>query len=452
MNAAAIEVNFDGLVGPTHNYAGLSRGNLASIGNRARKSNPKEAALQGLRKMRLVRSLGLPQGLLPPLERPNLRALAALGFRGSDSERLATAARQAPEVLAACCSASSMWTANAATVSPSPDTQDGRVHFTPANLLAHLHRSLEARETTAILRTIFSDPAHFEVHDPLPACAPLGDEGAANHTRFCTDFGHRGLELFVHGRASETTVEEGPGRFPARQTREAGEAVRRLHGVPEANCIHLRQSPASIDAGVFHNDVIAVGHRDFHLFHQDAFADSDAESRLAQQFSAVTGSRLRSRPVLREELRIEEAVSSYLFNSQILSPESAEGWVLLCPIECVEQRATANLLNRLVQEPDVPVRRILPVDLRQSMANGGGPACLRLRVVLNAAEREALGARVLLDDALFSELESWVIRHYRDSLVPADLADPHLLEESRRALDELTNILQTGPIYDFQKT
>ena len=27
----AYEVNFDGLVGPTHNYAGLSYGNVASL-------------------------------------------------------------------------------------------------------------------------------------------------------------------------------------------------------------------------------------------------------------------------------------------------------------------------------------------------------------------------------------------------------------------------------------
>ncbi|WP_370298967.1 N-succinylarginine dihydrolase, partial [Pontibacterium sp.] len=125
----AFEANFDGLVGPTHNYAGLSFGNVASEKHQAEVSNPKQAAKQGLTKMKALNDLGLVQGVLAPQERPDINTLRQLGFGGSDADVLAAAAKQAPRILAACCSASSMWTANAATVSPSADTANGKVHF-----------------------------------------------------------------------------------------------------------------------------------------------------------------------------------------------------------------------------------------------------------------------------------------------------------------------------------
>src|SRR5690349_20397217 len=152
-----VEANFDGLVGPTHNYAGLAYGNVASALNADKPSNPREAALQGLRKMKALHDLGLAQGVLPPHERPHLPTLRALGFTGKEGEVLAAARRVAPGLLAACSSASAMWVANAATVSASPDTEDGRVHFTPANLCTQLHRALETRVTARVLRAVFPD-------------------------------------------------------------------------------------------------------------------------------------------------------------------------------------------------------------------------------------------------------------------------------------------------------
>src|ERR1700737_3835048 len=108
------EYNFDGLVGPTHNYAGLSRGNLASARHEGQVAPPKEAALQGLAKMRLVSSLGAGQAVLPPHPRPSLRTLRALGFHGSDEEVIARAATSDELLLRLCSSASAMWAANAA--------------------------------------------------------------------------------------------------------------------------------------------------------------------------------------------------------------------------------------------------------------------------------------------------------------------------------------------------
>ena len=110
------EVNFDGLVGPTHNYAGLALGNVASMRHGGLEANPREAALQGLAKMKSLMDAGYAQGVLPPQQRPDLGALRALGFSGSDERVLARAAGEAPQILRAVCSASSMWTANAATV------------------------------------------------------------------------------------------------------------------------------------------------------------------------------------------------------------------------------------------------------------------------------------------------------------------------------------------------
>ena len=178
------EFNFDGIPGPTHNYSGLAQGNLASERNASQVANPREAALQGVAKMRALAARGLAQAVLPPHERPAMWALRALGFSGSDADVLAKVTRDAPVMLAACSSAAAMWVANAATVSPSSDTTDGRVHFTPANLASHFHRALEAPTTTAVLRAIFADPGRFAVHEPLLPTPQTGDEGAANHTRF----------------------------------------------------------------------------------------------------------------------------------------------------------------------------------------------------------------------------------------------------------------------------
>src|ERR1700712_2116190 len=213
----AFEANFDGLVGPTHNYAGLSFGNVAPRSNEKSAANPKAAAKQGLRKMKQLADLGFHQGVLPPLERPSLKLLRELGFTGDDAQVIARAAREAPEMLAAASSASAMWTANAATVSPSADTSDGRVHFTPANLASKLHRAIEHGETRRSLDATFADQAHFRIHHALPGTPALGDEGAANHTRFCSEYGGRGVEFFVYGRSEYAHGAE-PKRFPARQT------------------------------------------------------------------------------------------------------------------------------------------------------------------------------------------------------------------------------------------
>lgn len=444
----AREANFDGLVGPTHNYAGLSFGNVASQTNEKSIANPLAAAKQGLRKMKQLADLGFLQGVLPPQERPSLRLLRELGFSGSDAAVIARAAKDAPELLAAASSASAMWTANAATVSPSADTQDGRVHFTPANLTSKLHRAIEHEATRRTLQAIFADPARFAVHEALPGTPALGDEGAANHTRFCAQYGERGVEFFVYGRSEYRRGPE-PVRYPARQTFEASRAVAQRHGLSEEGTVYAQQSPEVVDAGVFHNDVIAVGNRQTLFCHERAFVDQSAVYDQLRAQLLRTGAQLNVIEVPDARVSVSDAVTSYLFNSQLLTrPDGRD--VLVVPQECRENPRVAAYLDDLVSGAG-PIGEVLVFELRESMKNGGGPACLRLRVVLTEAEREAVSAGVWIDDALFARLDAWIGKHYRDRLAPADLADPHLLMESRTALDELTQILGLGSLYDFQR-
>ena len=439
------EANFDGLVGPTHNYAGLAHGNVASARNADKASNPREAALQGLAKMRALAVLGLPQGVLPPQERPHIPTLKALGFTGRDAEVLARAAREAPGLLAAASSASSMWTANAATVSPSADTTDGRVHFTPANLASHLHRSLEPATTARVLTATFADTRHFAHHAPLPATPAMGDEGAANHTRLCADYGGAGVELFVYGAGTE--AEPKPQRYPARQTRAACEAVARLHQLDAQATVFAQQRPDAIDAGVFHNDVIAVGNRELLFAHEDAFVNPDA---LFQTLRArLPGVKIVVVP--RSAVSVADAVGSYLFNSQLVCLPGQAGHTLICAQECQENPRVWAHIQHLLADPECPINAVRVFDLRQSMHNGGGPACLRLRVVLTEAQRAAVNAASWITPERATALEGWVRQHYRDRLVLADLADPALLDETRTALDRLTQLLGLGSIYDFQR-
>ncbi|MDX3775467.1 N-succinylarginine dihydrolase [Chromatiaceae bacterium AAb-1] len=442
------EANFDGLVGPTHNYAGLSVGNVASLSNARNISSPRQAALQGLKKMKALHDLGLVQGVLAPQERPDVHTLRRLGFHGSDTHIIETAARQAPDIFRAVCSASSMWAANAATVSPSADTADGKVHFTPANLTNKFHRSLEPQTTGNILRAVFSDPAYFAHHHHLPDNDHFGDEGAANHTRLCAAYGKPGVEIFVFGRYAFDQSKAAPVRYPARHTYEASAAVARLHGLNSERVVYIQQNPEVIDQGVFHNDVIAVGNQNVLFYHQQAFADKNQKlDELKSRFDSSAPLHLIE--VLSDEVSVEEAIKTYLFNTQLVTLPDGK-MVIIAPTECQESPVVSAYLANLVQR-GTPISQVHYYDVKQSMKNGGGPACLRLRVELSEQQKQAVNPHTLLNDTLFTRLNQWVNKHYRDTLSEADLADPQLLTESRTALDELTRLLRLGSVYSFQQ-
>ncbi len=440
----AREVNFDGLVGPTYNFGGLSRGNVASTSHGGEVSSPRGAALQGLAKMRFVAGLGVGQAVLPPQPRPSLVTLRRLGFAGTDEQVIARAGREHEQLLRLCCSASPMWTANAATVFPSLDARDGRVHLVPANLQQMFHRSIEAETTTRVLRAIFRDERSFVVHNPLPGGGQLADEGAANHTRLYTATG--AVHLLAWGRRAwgdETGIAR---RHPARQTFEASQALARLGQLDPDRVVLPEQHPEGIDAGAFHTDVLAVGNGCFFMLHELAFREPDV---VLSRLHDLLGDELVVKVATRKELPVSDAVGSYPFNSQVLTVPDGS-MAIVAPVESQESGAARTFLDGVAQGKG-PVRAVHYFDVRQSMKNGGGPACLRLRVVLTEEEEGRVLPGVLFTPELDRRLEAWVNRHHRDRLLPADLADPALARESMAALDELTGILGLGSVYEFQR-
>lgn len=412
------EINFDGIVGPSHNYAGLSLGNIASANHGGDPSYPRAAALQGVTKMRgnLAR-LGV-QGFLLPLPRPNLALLGALALDGSE----------APQLRAAAWSASSMWTANAATVSPAPDTADGRCHLTPANLVTMLHRAQEWPDTRRQLEVAFGDARHFAIHNAVPPT--FGDEGAANHMRFCESHDAPGVEVFVYGKAG--------GRFPARQHEQASRLVARRHGLDPARTVFIEQNPEAIEAGAFHNDVVAVANGRVLFAHAEAFADQQgAYDALRAAFPALEVVEVPSSAV-----SLAEAIRTYLFNAQLVTlPDGA--MALIVPEECRESASVWAWAEAMLAS-NGPIRHVIPVDVRQSMANGGGPACLRLRVVCDPA---AVDPRFLLDEVKADLIESVIAAHWPEQIDPADLSSESLAASviaARLALLEALNLAQLG--------
>lgn len=406
------EINFDGIIGPTHNYAGLSRGNIASASNAGDVSQPRAAALQGIEKMRHNIALGLRQGFFMPLDRPDAPWLATLSTSLDTAE---------PHLRAQAWSASSMWAANAATVSPAPDSGDGKCHLTVANLVTMPHRSHEWPGTLAQLRIAFADPA-FAVHGPVPA--PFGDEGAANHMRLCSGHGAAGVEIFVYGLSG--------GRFPARQHIDASKAIARKHKLDPARTLFIRQSDTAIQGGAFHNDVVAVANEHVLFTHETAF--EDREGAHAQIRAAFPDVEIVEVPA--SAVSLPEAIKSYLFNAQLVSlPDGGMGLVL--PTEARETPAVWTWLEAHVAG-NGPIRRLLPVDVRQSMANGGGPACLRLRVVADPA---TVDPRFLADPAKLDRIADVVAAHWPEAIAPGDLASTALVRDVQRARSALLEAL-----------
>ncbi|CAN5355506.1 N-succinylarginine dihydrolase [soil metagenome] len=394
------EINFDGIIGPSHNYAGLSIGNLASAHNAGATAYPRAAALQGIAKMRANLALGLAQGIFLPQRRPDVPWLTSLGT---------DVARADPHMLAAAMSASSMWAANAATVSPAADTADGKCHLTVANLVTMPHRSHEWQQTLRQLRLAFGGE-RFVVHGPVPA--PFGDEGAANHMRLADHHGAPGVEVFVYGQSG--------GPFPARQHVEASRAIARIHGLDPERTLFVQQSEAAIAAGAFHNDVVAVANERLLFAHEQAFADKEG-------FFALLRAKLPSVEIVEvpaSAVSLADAIASYLFNAQLVTlPEG--GTALILPTEAQAIPSVWDWLERHVAG-NGPIRRLVPVDVRQSMANGGGPACLRLRVVADPAD---IDPRFLVNPAKLDGIAAIIAAQWPENVAPQALRDPAFLAQ-----------------------
>lgn len=414
------EINFDGIVGPSHNYAGLSPGNLAATCNAGHVSHPRAAALQGLEKMRANLRLGLVQGVLLPQPRPDHSWLERLhqSYDGAS-----------PHLKAQALSASPMWAANAATVSPAADSADGKCHLTVANLVTMPHRSHEWPDTLRQLRLAFAG-AEFAVHEPVPA--PFGDEGAANHMRLTCEHERAGVEVFVYG--------ERGGPFPARQHREASEAVARAHRLDPARTLFVQQSEVAIAAGAFHNDVVAVANERVLFAHELAFEHRDSfYADLRQLMPEVE---IVEVPDARVSLA--DAVSSYLFNAQLVTMPDGAGMALVLPGEARANERVWTWLQEMVAG-NGPIRRLEVVDVRESMANGGGPACLRLRVVADPA---TVDPRFLVDEAKLDRIAAVVTAHWPEAIEPGAIGDPALLKQIERARAELLRALGLVELLD----
>ncbi len=402
---ALVEINFDGIIGPSHNYAGLSAGNLASANNAGAVSQPRAAALQGLEKMRANLRLGLAQGFFMPLDRPNNDWLTGLATDMANAEA---------HIRAAAFSASAMWAANAATVSPAPDTADGRCHLSAANLLTMAHRSHEWTGTSAQLQVAFADTQHFAVHGPVPP--PYGDEGAANFMRLCPSHDEAGLEIFVYGKSG--------GPFPARQHIESSKAIARAHGLNPERTLFIQQSEAAIAAGAFHNDVVAVANERVLFTHEQAFEEPEAA------YAAIRAIMPEAEIVIvpADRVSLADAVQSYLFNAQLVTLPDGE-MALILPTEA---QNNANVWGWLQDHiaGNGPIRKLVPVDVRQSMANGGGPACLRLRVV---ADPVTVDARFMADEAKLDQMAEVIAAHWPESIAPGQLGDPALVAHVQAA-------------------
>ncbi len=409
-----VEINFDGIVGPSHNYAGLSPGNLAATSNAGMTSRPREAALEGVAKMRANLALGLTQGILLPHDRPNQRWLASLATHYAEAE---------PHLKAQALSASAMWAANAATVSPGPDTFDMKCRLTVANLITMPHRSHEWPETLAQLRLAFADTMAFEVYDPVPA--PFGDEGAANHMRLCERHDRPGVEIFVYG--------ESGGRFPVRQRREAGEAIVRHHRLAAHRTIFAQQSVAAIAAGAFHNDVVAVANERVLFAHEQAFEDKAglyADIARAAPWAEIV-------EVPADRVSLADAIASYLFNAQLVTLPDAT-MALIVPGEARDNAAVWAWLQEMLAG-NGPIRRVEVVDVRQSMRNGGGPACLRLRVVADPA---TVDPRFLVDAAKLNRIAAVIDAHWPVEIAIDQIGDPALIVRIRAAREALLKELE----------
>ena len=436
------EINFDGLIGPTHNYAGLSQGNLASQKHLNQTSNPQAAALQGLDKMRLIMDQGIPQGFFLPHERPHLKTLRAFGYGGTDEEVINQVAKQNPALLKNVYSASSMWAANAATISPSPDTQDDKVHLTPANLNTMFHRSIETEFTYQQCKIIFPKK-YFEIHKPAFTISGYGDEGAANHLRISKSHNEKGFEIFVYGdsgfKNDKTSVK--------RQALEVSRSVAFNHKLDMENTFFLQQNHQAIEEGSFHNDIVSLSNENVLIAHEKAFQNKDDLNKMLNILESKIDN-FQYIEISSSEIPLKDIINSYLLNSQLITNGDNEMQLILRE-EVKGYENCISWLDKLKQISDVKLFDF--VDIRQSMMNGGGPACLRLKVILNDEELESLNQKFLMNSERLESIKLLIEREYRDVLYPDDLKDPNLLDESRRVLDELTQIFSTGSIYEFQK-
>ncbi len=436
------EIVFIGLPGPSHNYGGLAPGDLASEKHAGNISQPTEAALQVIKLAEVLHEKGVTVAILPPHPRPYLQVAEKIGYQGSHKDIIKLLAAENPKLLSMLYSSASMWAANSATVTPAADAKDKKLHIMPANLISNLHRSIEAEHSYKIFSQILADK-NTVVHEPLPNHVVFGDEGAANHMRMAAAHGEKGLNIFVFGKEATVPGSPAPKLYPARQTKEASEAIARLHNIPESQTVFIKQNPEVIDQGVFHNDVIALSHLNLLLYHEHAFSDKDSVIyEITSKFKSTTGNIPVFIEVMEGELSVGDAVHSYFFNSQIISDKDGN-MIFIAPQEVKENNKAKKLIDKIIADKTNPISSAIYVDLKQSMQNGGGPACLRLRAVLSDEQIKHMEEKtnIIFNYVLAEKLRKSIKKYYPEMLEPKQLASPDLYRDAMKALEDIEKIL-----------
>jgi succinylarginine dihydrolase len=136
------------------------------------------------------------------------------------------------------------------------------------------------------------------------------------------------------------------------------------------------------------------------------------------------------------DVPLEDAIRSYLFNAQLVTLSDGE-MALIVPGEARETPSVWGWIERHLAG-NGPIRRVEVVDVRQSMANGGGPACLRLRVVADPA---SVDPRFLVDSDRIDRIAEVVARTWPDEIDHRDLQSAALIADIERARAALLETL-----------
>ncbi len=409
------QIFVDGIIGPTYHYGGMAVGNVLSQAHKHQESYPKKAALEGLEKMNQVRQLGCLQYVLPPLCKDVDRLLSLWGYEQGDmTSRLKALGYAHPYYLSALFSGASAWVANSCHITPSCDALDGICHITPANLVSCFHRHLDVDGYRDFLHQLFLNDELFQIYDPLPVV--YTDEGMANTIRL-SGGNELGLYLHVYGK---TLSQRFTRTFPARQTKEAFDRICYTH--KRQDSMDIQQSPFAIDAGVFHNDVIAFGSHNLLVLHEHAFDNQvDVLNSITDRYQSKYGEPLHVYEVSNEVLSLDEAVHTYFFNSQLILVEK-NTFHLLIPSRAMSHSGVKKSLKRLSKLKGLSIT-VHEVSCEESIKNGGGPACLRFFSVLNKAEHKAINSKFLLTDEMYEQWFQFIQTHYPDTLSFDDLKD-----------------------------
>jgi succinylarginine dihydrolase len=209
---------------------------------------------------------------------------------------------------------------------------------------------------------------------------------------------------------------------------ESSKAIARAHRLDPAKTLFVQQSETAIAAGAFHNDVVAVANERVLFTHEQAFEYPEETyadiKRLMPEAEIVI--------VPADRVSLADAIQSYLFNAQLVTLPDG-GMALILPSEAQENSRVWGWLNEMVAG-NGPIRTLIPVDVRQSMANGGGPACLRLRVACDPA---TVDPRFMADEGKLDRIAGIIAAHWPETIAPAQLGDPALVSTVRKAREAL---------------